>query len=63
MSDQLYRTNEPYAEEIHHLIEIRMLIPVEPCEHGNYARHPYHHRSKWGTESYEWCDGQPKEDE
>jgi len=25
----LFRTNEPYAEEIHHLIEIGMLIPVE----------------------------------
>lgn len=28
-SAELFRTNEPYAEEIHHLIEIGMLIPVD----------------------------------
>jgi hypothetical protein len=39
------------------------MVPVEPCVHGNYARHidpkfPY----KGGMASdAAWCDGQPKD--
>ena len=40
MSD-LYRTNEPHAEEIHSLIKIGMLIKVEPCEHGMVMPHDW----------------------
>jgi len=46
------------------------VVPVEPCEHGNYARHiiegtvyPCDVGDDQIEAVYEWCDGQPKEGE
>ena len=52
----LFRTNEPYAEEIHELIDSGFLIQVESCEHGNYARHPVID-SKPPYDLDFWCPG------
>ena len=32
-----------------------VLVPVVPCEHGNYARHIV--RQNFSTSKYEWCSG------
>ena len=33
-----------------------LLVPVEPCEHGNYDRHQVE-GGEWATPSYFWCEG------
>ena len=38
------------------------LVPVEPCSHGNYARHVVL-TEKVGGLGYYWCDGKPKEND
>ena len=32
------------------------LVPVEPCEHGKYDKHPISGRDKQGDWTY-WCPG------
>lgn len=58
-TEQLYRIKysgdiklNTYAEM---LINFKMLVPVEPCVHGNYAPHIIMHRSTL------MCDGQAKQ--
>ena len=37
-------------------------VPVEPCSHGNYARHidPDYDYYEKHLDDYEWCDGKPE---
>lgn len=71
MSEQLYRKvyrNKakgevyPKPHPIAEWINRYWLVPVEPCEHGNYDRHIIEDTLRDGcgfrgsTPLYEWCD-------
>ena len=59
MHDAVYHANR---ELVRGLVEVGVLVPVEPCEHGNYARHINEDEeiSEGGSQVYfEYCDGKP----
>jgi len=59
------RTGEPSyplgAEMLHHMVESGTLVPVTPCEHGNYARHIVGYGERMNT--FAMCDGVGEEPE
>ena len=65
MSETLYRINREELEiclygifTLDDLERKGWLVPVEPCEHGNYDRHPTALVLDGnGTEMMKWCPG------
>lgn len=57
MSEQLYRLATANELEAYESAEHLWVVPVDPCEHGNYDRHlvTYYDRPE-GLEGV-WCEG------
>ena len=76
MQTKLYRIDHEQAEQLDlsltgglpdplsFLIDDGVLVPVVPCEHGNYAPHidPYVVHWQIDNADMERCDGKPEED-
>ena len=54
------KTMTAYVEA---LIDQEVLVPVEPCEHGNTGRHIIDNDECIYDRAHEWCDGIGGDDE
>ena len=60
-TEPLYRKAKMFVDEILDDDAVLMwVVPVEPCVHGNYARHIIDNDECIYDRAHEWCDGKPE---